>query len=123
MRQKREGLNEFFEAQANRIERDDKTMIARLSGKAKMRRLIGNTLADEIEGESMVYNEVTEVYQVTGGTPAANASPSGIPSGRVRAVIVPSGTGSMLQNAPAAGKAVQRSAITLQPSAQIGAGQ
>ena len=125
MRQKREGLNEFFEAQANRIERDDKTLIARLTGKAKMRRLVGNTLADEIEGESMIYNEVTEVYQVTGGTPAARTPPGGLPSGRVRAVIVPSGTGtgSVLQNAPAAGKAASRSAITLQPSAQSGASQ
>lgn len=122
MRQKREGLNEFFEAQANRIERDDKTLIARLSGKAKMRRLVGNTLADEIEGENMVYNEVTEVYQVTGGTPAASTTPGGIPAGRVRATIAPQST-TPAQAAPAAGKAAQRSAITLQPSAQIGAGQ
>ena len=71
MRQKREGLNEFFEAQANRIERDEKTQIARLLGKAVMRRLVGDTQVDEVRGDTIVYNEATEVYNVSGGAQTA----------------------------------------------------
>ena len=67
MRQKREGLNEFYEGQANRAERNEKTLITTLIGKATLRRLVGNTLADEVQGETIVYNEGTEVYNVTSG--------------------------------------------------------
>ena len=118
MRQKREGLNEFFEAQASRIERDEKTQMIRLIGKAVLRRLVGNALADEIQGETVIYNEATEAYTVASGT-AGGVSASGIPSGRVRAMITP-------RSATTASSARGRTstsgpAVPLQPSPQIGA--
>ena len=118
MRQKREGLNEFFEAQANRIERDEKTQMIRLIGKAVLRRLVSNALADEIQGETVIYNEATEAYTVASGA-AGGVSTSGIPSGRVRAMITP-------RSATTASSARGRNstsgpAVPLQPSPQIGA--
>ena len=116
MRQKREGLNEFYEGQANRAERNEKTLITTLIGKASLRRLVGNTLADEVQGETIVYNEGTEVYNVTSGA-AGHAAPSGVPSGRVRATIAPRVSGAT----PAA--SAPQNSTTLQPSPQIGGGQ
>ena len=122
MRQKREGLNEFIEGQADRIERDEKTLITNLIGKVHMRRLVGNTLVDELHGDRLVYNEATEVYNVT-GAPGAAAQPGGAPAGRVRAVIGPAGAGTAPLVAPKTGAtpAGKRSAVTLQPSPKIGA--
>ena len=93
MRQKREGLNEYIEGEANRIERDDRTQIARLTGNARMRRLVGTQLADEVRGDTIVYNDLTEVYNVAGGpsTGAGGAAAGAVPAGRVRAVINPVG--------------------------------
>lgn len=129
MRQKREGLNEFYEAQANRAERNEKTSIITLSGKATLRRLAGNTLADEVQGETIVYNEATEVYNVTSGA-AGQTAPSGVPSGRVRATIAPRASTTTPAPAPtpgaassATGTAASRSSTTLQPSPQIGGSQ
>ncbi|MDO5653190.1 MAG: lipopolysaccharide transport periplasmic protein LptA [Brachymonas sp.] len=120
MRQKREGLNEFIEGQANRIERDEKTQMVRLIGKAVMRRLAGDVLADEIRGETLEYNEATEVYNAVGAGPSAAPSPDGIPGGRVRAMIGPrQGGGAAVPRGPAA-SGTKRPAMSLQPSTQIG---
>ena len=118
MRQKREGLNEFYEGQANRAERNEKTLITTLIGKATLRRLVGNTLADEVQGETIVYNEGTEVYNVTSGA-AGHAAPSGVPSGRVRATIAPRTSGAT----PAPAASNPKNSTVLQPSPQIGGGQ
>ena len=113
MRQKREGLNEFYEGQANRAERNEKTMITILIGKATLRRMVGDKMADEVQGDTIVYNEATEVYNVTGGA-KGSTPPSGVPSGRVRATIAP--------RTPAAAPAASTpaNATPLQPSPQIG---
>ncbi len=126
MRQKREGLNEFFEGEGARIERDEKTQITRLIGNAKLRRLVGNTLADEVVGDTIVYNEVTETYNVVGGpsTAAGGAAAGAVPAGRVRATIVPVGPGGsrVVPGArPAAtAPAAPRTGTTLRPSSAIG---
>ena len=113
MRQKREGLNEFYEGQANRAERNEKTMVTTLIGKATLRRMVGDKMADEVQGDTIVYNEATEVYNVTGGA-KGSTPPSGVPSGRVRATIAP--------RTPAAAPAASTpaNATPLQPSPQIG---
>lgn len=102
MRQKREGLNEYIEGQANHLVRDDKTQIMQLSGNARMRRLIGTRVADEVFGDTIIYNEATEVYDVRGGASTQGPSHRGAPpAGRVRAVIGPN-TDSKSNNKPAA---------------------
>jgi len=85
-RQKRDGVNEFIEGEADRMEYDGKTDTVRLIGNAQMRRLAGAAMADDVRGGLIVYNDSTEVYTVDGAP--ASAAGGGKP-GRVRATLVP----------------------------------
>lgn len=92
-RQKRDGVDETVEASADRIEFDGRTDVVRLVGNASVRRYRGTTLADEVSGSLITWDNTRELFNVTGGT----ASPDN-PTGRVRAVFSP---------APAASAAVE----------------
>jgi lipopolysaccharide export system protein LptA len=81
-RQKREGLDEFIEGSAQRIELDGRGDTLRFIGSASVRRLRGNVPADEITGNLIAYDNVAEVFSVQGG-------PAGDSNGRVRAVLTP----------------------------------
>ena len=50
-----------------------------------MRRLRGAAVADEISGNLVTYDSITEVFSVSGG----GASTAANPGGRVRAVLTP----------------------------------
>lgn len=82
-RQKREGLDEFIEGEGDRVEYDGRADTVRFTGHAVMRRLRGTALADEVVGQTILYDNRTEVFQVVGGAGSA------APSGRVRGVISP----------------------------------
>ncbi len=86
-RQKREGLQEFFEAEAERIEYDGRRDRVILSGRAELRRLRGTTLADEIQGQVIVYDNLSDQFTVD-GAPRNTAGRSDGTS-RVRAVLTP----------------------------------
>ena len=82
-RQKREGLDEYVEGFAERMEYDGKLDKVQLFTNAQVRKGL-----DEVRGDYISYDQVTEFYQVLGsrqqtaaGTPA--------PGGRVKAVIQP----------------------------------
>jgi lipopolysaccharide export system protein LptA len=81
-RQKREGVDEYIEGYAQRLEYDGKQDKVEMFTNARVKKGI-----DEVRGDYISYNAVTEFYQVIGGGPAA-ATP-GNPEGRVRAVIQP----------------------------------
>lgn len=83
-RQKREGLNQFIEGVAERMEYDGKNERVRLINRAVMKRIDGTREADEVRGQVIDYDARTESYTVQGS--AATAS---TPGGRVRAVIQP----------------------------------
>ena len=91
-RQKREGLNEFMEGEAQSIEYDGRADQVRFSQRAELRRLRGTVVSDEIVGQSITYNNLTEVFTVDGRiegsktTPALGVKPDG---SRVRAVLSP----------------------------------
>ncbi len=85
-RQKREALDEFIEGEAERIDYDSKTETVVLTGKASLRRLVGNVLNDENLGSEITYNSLTEVFTVKGGK---GGSTEANPNGRVRAVLTP----------------------------------
>jgi lipopolysaccharide export system protein LptA len=85
-RQKRDGVDEWVEGYAEDIEYDGKTEKVRLTRKAKVRRLEGNRVVDEIDGAVIVYNSLTEQFEVDGQTPAGPPAPG---AGRVRVVIQP----------------------------------
>lgn len=82
-RQKREGSDEYLEGEAEKLEYDGSSDTVRLVNQAVMRRFRGSTLADEVSGSTISYDNRTEVFQVVGG-PASAAAP-----GRVRGVLTP----------------------------------
>ncbi|HSV70859.1 MAG TPA: lipopolysaccharide transport periplasmic protein LptA [Methylibium sp.] len=96
-RQKREGSDEVIEGEAERLEYDSRADTVKLVNRAVMRRYRGTTLADEVSGQTISYDNATEVFQVLGGGSAAT------PSGRVRGVLTPRSTASAA-SAPEAGR-------------------
>jgi lipopolysaccharide export system protein LptA len=84
-RQKRDGVDEFIEGTAERIEYDSRGDVVRFVGAAQVRRLRGTTPADEITGSVITYDNGNETFSVQGATATASAPGSG----RVRVVIVP----------------------------------
>lgn len=85
-RQKRQGMDETIEGFADRVEYDGQADTVRFIGHAQVHRLRGGAVADEITGDEITYNNVTEVFHVAGGP--SNVSPAN-PNGRVRAVLTP----------------------------------
>ena len=89
-RQKREGVDETIEGQAERIEYDSRGDVVRFAGNAQVRRLRGTTPADEITGNLITYDNGNETFSVQGGAPAAATAGASAPAGgRVRVVISP----------------------------------
>lgn len=89
-RQKREGVDETIEGQADRIEYDSRGDVVRFVGSAQVRRLRGSTPADEITGSLITYDNGNETFSVQGAAPApAGAAASAPAGGRVRVVITP----------------------------------
>jgi lipopolysaccharide export system protein LptA len=89
-RQKREGLDEFTEGEGEMAIYDNQADVVTLVQRAEVRILRGTELADQINGQKIVFNNITEVMTVDGlpkdpkGRPAASASDQ-----RVRAVLTP----------------------------------
>lgn len=81
-RQKREGYDEYIEGWAERIEYDGRADKVQMFSRASMKR--GQ---DEVRGNYISYDAVSEFFQVIGGgTKAASADN---PQGRVRAILQP----------------------------------
>lgn len=110
-RQKREGLDEYLEGEAERIEYDGKADLIRFIDRAVIRRYRGSVLADETAGSTIVYDNTTETVNVVGGSTAATPNN---PSGRVRTVLTPREQ----PGAPDAG--ASQPGITLKPSNTLG---
>jgi lipopolysaccharide export system protein LptA len=105
-RQKREGVDEWIEGEGEVIEYDGKADRVKFIRKAEMRRLRGATLADEVTGSLITYENTTDVFTVDGGP----TSPT--PGGRVRAVLAPRDAAS----APAAARPASAPPAQLRPS-------
>jgi len=111
-RQKREGMDEYIEGEAQTIEYDGKSDRIKFIGRAEMRRFRGAQLNDEITGSVITYDNTTDVFTVDGGP--AGSSPAA-PGGRVRATLAPRGGAS----APAAAASAATPA-RLRPSTALG---
>lgn len=96
-KQKREGVDEYIEGESETIEYDGRTDVVRLIKNAQLRRLRGATVADEVTGPVIVYNNATEVFTVDG-----SAAKSGSGGGRVRAMLTPKAEAVPVPAAPAA---------------------
>lgn len=81
-RQKREGVEDYIEGFAQRLEYDGKAEKVEMFSAARLQR--GN---DEVRGDYISYNAATEFFQVVGG--GKSAATPGNPHGRVRAIIQP----------------------------------
>ncbi|MFT3663666.1 lipopolysaccharide transport periplasmic protein LptA [Piscinibacter sp.] len=118
-RQKRDGVDEWIEGEAERLEYDGKTDTVRFVTNASVRRLRGSTVADEIAGNVVAYDSIAEVFSVSGG---AAATPSN-PGGRVRAVLTPREGSAAAAEAEAAASAAARPALPLKPASTLGGGR
>lgn len=83
-RQKRDGVDQTVEGQAQRIVYDGKADTLRLEGDAVVRLLGGARTLDEIHGRTIVWDAQAEQLSAEGG-----ASGEANPGGRVRVVIAP----------------------------------
>jgi lipopolysaccharide export system protein LptA len=108
-RQKRDAPDEWIEGESETIYYDGKADTVTFNKNAVLRRYKGTVVNDEATGSQIVYDNVTDVFNVVGG--ATNASP-GNPSGRVRMMITPQDPSSAPR--PAAPPA------TLRPSTSVG---
>jgi lipopolysaccharide export system protein LptA len=83
-RQQRQGLNEWIEGEADRIDYDSAASTVVLKGQAVMRRLKGTQINDETRGEVITYNSITDEFKVKGRAGEAKSPP-----GRVRLMLTP----------------------------------
>src|SRR5882724_12429507 len=102
-RQKREGYDDFIEGFSERLEYDGKADKVQMFTNARIQR--GR---DEVRGDYISYNAITEFFQVIGGGKSAT---TGNPQGRVRAIIQPKPK----SGAPAASPGV----VELKPSGSV----
>lgn len=86
-RQKREGLDEYTEGEAETVIYDNLVDTVTLIQRAEVRLLRGAQLADQIQGQTIVFNNTTEVLTVDGKT--QDPSASGLRDQRVRATLTP----------------------------------
>ena len=106
-RQKRDGVDETIEGEAERLEYDGKADTVKFVNRASVRRLRGASVADEISGNLVSYDSTSEVFNVSGG-----ASSPAQPAGRVRAVLSP-------RDGSAAAEEAARGAAASAPSPQL----
>ena len=114
-RQKREGVDEYIEGEAQQIQYDGKTDVVKLIGKADLRRYNGNTLNDDISGSLIVYENTTDTFSVDG---SAVGNQAGAKPGRVRAMLTPkanASTPSKPVSAPPSLKLQPSSTVTEEP--------
>jgi lipopolysaccharide export system protein LptA len=110
-RQKREGVDEYVEGEAQVIEYDGKADRVKFIKEAELRRFRGAVLSDQMVGSVITYDNSSDVFTVDGG-PGSPAS-----GGRVRAVLAPHSSASApALAAPAAPPARLRPSMTLDGS-------
>lgn len=86
-RQKRDVPDQFMEGQAVQLDYDGKTEVVRLSQRATLKRLERDRVTDEVHGNLIVYESLSEFFTVESG---AGPTPTAAnPGGRVRVVIQP----------------------------------
>lgn len=83
-KQKRDGVDELIEGEAEKIFYDGRDETVHFTGRAVMRRIVAGAASDEVAGQTIRYDNKTSVYQVMGGGLLGGTS-----SGRVRGVIAP----------------------------------
>ncbi len=111
-RQKRDGVDEFIEGEAEVIDYDGKADLVKFIRKADMRRFKGATVNDEMSGQLITYDNTRDVYTVDGRptTPGGQAT-------RVRAVLTPAAA-----SQPPSPASSPSAPAALKPSTSLGEG-
>jgi len=107
--QGRDVPGESIEGSADQLEYDSRADTVRFLGNAVVRRMRGSTVADEVTGANILFDNRSEIFTVEGGT----SSPH--PSGRVRVVLMPRAAAAEAPGAAASGA----TGVTLQPSTTL----
>lgn len=90
-RQKREGVNEFIEGESLTLDYNGKTETVLLIGNAIMRRLEGDLLKDQVSGDRLTYNNITEKYLVESGSEQTRSRMFLVPNKEGSAPLGPAG--------------------------------
>jgi lipopolysaccharide export system protein LptA len=86
-RQKRDGVDEYIDGTAEKIDYDGKQDLTTLTTNATVRRLQGlSTVMDTVHGSVITYDGQTDFYTAKAGKDVASP---GNPTGRVRAMLAP----------------------------------
>jgi lipopolysaccharide export system protein LptA len=88
-RQKRDGVDETIEGSAERIEYDSRGDVVRFAGNALVRRLRGTSVADEISGSLISFDNGNETFSVQGAAAGSASAADAAGSGRVRVTLTP----------------------------------
>ena len=108
-RQKREGLDEYTEGEAETAIYNSQADTLTLSNRAELRLVRGTVVADRIQGQQIVLNNTTEVFSVDGKSSTTSGAGG---SQRVKATLTP--------RAKTQEQAPTSSGIQLKPSQRIG---
>lgn len=111
-RQKRDGVDEYFEGEAERLEYDGKANMVRFVKNAQLRQLRGAVPASEISGNLITYDATTEKMTVSGGAAPTAANPGG----RVSAVLTPREGSEAAAEIAAAASAAASAPLKLSPA-------
>ena len=87
-RQKRDAVDEYIEVESERIDYDGSADVVKFTGKAHLRKLRGDVLADEISAAVIVYENLTDKFSVDGNS-AASPIGTSAPRGRARYMWTP----------------------------------
>ena len=111
-RQKRDGVDEYIEGEAARLEYDGRADLVKFITNAQVRRLRGATPADEIAGNLITYDATTEKMTVSGGAKSTPANPGG----RVTATLSPREGSEAAAEMAAAASAAASAPLKLSPA-------
>ncbi|HWI10905.1 MAG TPA: lipopolysaccharide transport periplasmic protein LptA [Burkholderiaceae bacterium] len=111
-RQKRDGVDEYFEGEAERLEYDGQSNTVRFIRSAQLRQLRGATTANQINGNLITYDATTEKMTVSGGAAPTAANPGG----RVSAVLTPREGSEAAAEIAAAASAAASAPLKLSPA-------
>jgi len=87
-RQKREGLDEFTEGEAETANYDSDADKITLTGRSELRIYKGTRLSDRVQGHLIVYNNISEVFTVDPASALAGPAGSVAPA-RIKAMLSP----------------------------------
>ena len=117
-RQKRDGVDQFLEGTAAKIEYDSGAEKLVFTGGAVLTRLECGKATDEISGALIVYDARAETFSVD-GRPRADGKPAADGSGRVRVTIQPRSDARKSADQPA-GASDNGKAVPCPPSPPVG---